>query len=279
MLPNKLNFPPTWNYLNESHKLERFNDLVLPAYNEVHVFEQFRKSCNLKGAKVLEVGGSMPLSIIEEEKVKYWESYNTMSSVDDTENPVYKLFRTDFTKISCNAEFDIVFSSNALHHINPLESCLENIYNSLLHGGIAYLHFGPIWSAPDGHHLDVVHNGIVYRFDGISLFTKWQHLLCDAAELKAFLAPKIGNELAQTCVQYIYESPYLNRNFYEDYIDLINKSGFSILHLSTSNTIDYEYHNPDRDSIDTIDTLNKLYQKYGRRNYFTRDILVVLLKP
>jgi SAM-dependent methyltransferase len=276
---SEITHPPTWNY-KENKMLPQYNSISQSAFDVYQVFGNFKNICMLKNTSVLEVGGVMDNKVIEQEKIRNWISIDKFSKCQDI-SAIQKVIGLDICQheISTN-QFDYVFSCNAAHHISPLDIFFRKIFSALKSGGIAYLHFGPIWSAPDGHHLDINVNSIVYRFDGISLIPHWYHLLYSAEELYKLLIPQIDSSVATQAVNYIYKSEFLNRNFYEDYISHAQNTGFSILHLSTTNEVDYEYYEPNLNCENFENRINKLKKCYqSNKNFWARDILMILLKP
>lgn len=274
--------PPTWNYSNTNSIIPNYLDLAQPAVDQEQVFRHFSQHCLLQNRCVLEVGGNIPAHLPAELEVRKWEAYN-LHAASETTLDNYTVRKQDFIKseTACG-HYDFIFSCNALHHISPLETAFQKFLYALKPMGIAYLHFGPVWPAPDGHHLDIEYKGIVYRFDGINLIPKWGHLLYTPEQMIEFLSARFEPGFARHAVDYIYYSHLLNRNFFEDYIQLAIKAGFHILHLSTSNTIDYEFHEPRNGAAharNNQEILAELNSKLGHRNYWTRDILMILIKP
>jgi len=107
--------------------------------------------------RVLELGGNLNEDIVRECGVVEWVSVDPMKEDYISKDRVYKCYKMpllDFKLLE--GHFDCVYSSNALEHVNNLRQCLMYIYNSLKPSGGFFAHFGPIWSAPDGHHLENV---------------------------------------------------------------------------------------------------------------------------
>ena len=99
-----------------------------------------------------------------------------------------------------------------------------------------------------------------------------RHLFCKCTDIKI--------------IQYVFYSPWLNRNFYEDYVNFCLSAGFTIAHLSTGHTIDYEdhvplYRSPLLNRIKEKNIFTLIRERHGKdkRNFWCRDMLMVLVKP
>lgn len=277
--------PPTWNHKRKQlDVISQFKDFTDSATSEEDVLHGFCDHCNLQDSNILEVGGSIHPDWLKGKNIKSWTAVdiyfpNTIKSNN------YTYLNADIIKTDLQpCYFDYVFSCNAVHHISPLQTFFERIFECLKPLGIAYLHFGPIWSAPDGHHLDIKYKGIVFRFDGINIIPNWSHLLWSPEEMRAALIENFAEEFAIEVVDYIYFSNFMNRNFFEDYIEFAANAGFSFLHFSSSNHLDYEYHEPETGRLEYPSAqglLSAIKIKVGekRENFWARDLLMVLIKP
>ena len=63
-------------------------------------------------------------------------------------------------------------------------------------------------------------DGSVINFWEANFIPKWYHLLYAKGDLKEILIEKFAEEDADRIVNYIYESTYLNRLFFKDYINI-----------------------------------------------------------
>ena len=249
------------------------------AYDEKTVINNMRSLVDLKGKRVLELGGNLNEDIVRECGVVEWVSVDPMKEDYISKDRVYKCYKMpllDFKLLE--GHFDCVYSSNALEHVNNLRQCLMYIYNSLKPSGGFFAHFGPIWSAPDGHHLENVKlkDGTILNFWDNNIIPKWYHLLYGKGNLKEFLSSKLSEDDAKTVVDYIYESNYLNRLFFRDYVNCFLDTGFEIKELLTTGLIDYEMKDYYKSNYEDSEARELLKKTYGNDDYDCRDIMVLL---
>lgn len=275
--------PPTWQkeIKPQEHRIVGLKTDLPPAVSEEGVFSEFVSNCHVTGSHVLEIGGQVEPALVRNHGIGSWISIDPLS---DSGNfcSNYRVVAEDFFAANLESNnFDFVFACNSVHHISPLDQFFCEVHRVLRPGGLAYLHFGPIWSAPDGHHLDIKYNGVVYCFSGIAIIPHWFHLLYSKIELKEILRPHFSTDFVDHVVSNVYESPWLNRNFFEDYLELAQNAGLSIMKLDTNNLVDYDYFPPDYDQPTVTNSIvwQKLHNKYApKKNFWTRDLLMVLLK-
>ena len=127
------------------------------AYDETTAFNNLQQLVPLRNKRVLEVGGNMPEDLIRKSYVQEWVAIDPIRRHIVSDDGLYTCIKTDLLNSDLQKSyFDVVFSSNAFEHINNFKQCLSFLFDCLKPGGKLFAHFGPIWSAPDGHHLEDV---------------------------------------------------------------------------------------------------------------------------
>lgn len=181
-----------------------------------------------------------------------------------------QLLNDDASKLSFDDEtFTHIFSVSVFEHLNNFKDCLSEMHRVLIPGGIVYADFGPIWSSSIGHH--------VYAKCGDEEARHWNplknpiynysHLLTNKDEMRADLQGTVSDSLLEEILKWVYELPYINRMFYEDYMRIIEASKFEIVYLKK-----------DQEKIDS-DINSKLQLKYpGFNNFDIRNVELVLKK-
>lgn len=257
------------------------NDYNFIAYDENTVFNNFRKFVDINDKKILEVGGNMDENIIFQYGVDEWISVDPKRSNFISNNKKYICKKLPLLECKLNKDyFDIIFSSNAFEHITNFNQNLSYMYRVLRSGGYLFSQFGPIWSAPDGHHLEDVKlkNGEYLNFWENNIIPNWYHLICTKNELLIKLQELYDFNDAKRIVDYVYESEYLNRLFFKDYIKAFLDTGFQIQFLSTSSCLDYKINAQLSNNISVQQSIDLLKNMYGNDDFKCRDITVLLKK-
>ena len=215
------------------------------ALTQEDVFRDFADRVQLAGATVAELGGAFPLEMLGEADVKRWYSIDPNRPAGVSECGRRHVLTAPGESIPLpDRSVDAVFSCNALQFID-VDRAFREVERVLRPGGVAYAHFGPIWSGPDGHQLEyVTHEGRPLRFWEDTYLPAWSHLEYDRAELLALLQSGLESELAALLVWHVHDSPTINRLFFEDYIRLAEASGLVIEAVATSSELDYEIQPP-----------------------------------
>jgi hypothetical protein len=84
--------------------------------------------------------------------------------------------------------------------------------------------FGPVWSGPYGHHLYVVNPSDPFLNFSLWRMPGWMHLLSTPTEIRHFYRKNGYSDdiLEEICIN-IYQSDFINRLMYEDYVDITNR--------------------------------------------------------
>jgi len=250
------------------------------AIDEQSVFNDFTKKFNIAHKKVLEIGGKLVFEIVNKCKPKQWVAV-------DPRNENQVITERYFTNKGYaqilhydDNYFDYIFSCNAFHHISYFESALLEMYRVLKPRGILFANFGPIWSAPDGSHIEnVIYNKRKYNFWENNYIPDWYHLVYTPKELFEIIKSKVTKGLAEALVIYTYLDSWINRYSYFDYERIFKNSPFEVLLFG--GCTDFGYVRPD------FNYVNKYYEKfekwlYKHKNdidkYQLRDLKVCLKK-
>lgn len=208
------------------------------------VFGHFAAIFDLAGAAVVEIGGRLPTPWVEAEGVRAWWA------VDPRNTPagegVVRAYDAVASAIPLpDASADLIFSCNAFQHIHGLGPSLEEMARVLRPGGYLYANFGPVWSAPDGSHVeDLEWRGERLQFWQGALLPSWAHLVFSERELVEVLTPVHGGALAGCLARYVHHSSWINRLFFDDYRRLVAASPLDIVQWQGNGTFDYPYDPP-----------------------------------
>lgn len=256
------------------------------ALSEDAVFADFASRVPLHGAVVAEIGGSMPVEVAEEHGVARWCAIDPNRTPTTSASGRYEVLRARAEDMPLDdASVDAVFSSNAFQFID-VAATLAQARRVLRPGGILHAHFGPIWSAVDGHQLEYVqYEGRDLVFWRDTLLPPWAHLAYTRDELTAVLASALPADLVELLVWHIHDSPTVNRMFFEDYVAAALDSGLEWLQMAASRHLDYSFELPAFDQSLVRDVVEKdLARLWSSRRGSTtqlgvRDVLMVLRRP
>ena len=176
----------------------------------------------------------------------------------------YRFFIGNIEKLpeKFHSKFDLIFSINCFEHIQRLPESLDKMYKALRVGGKLITIFAPIWSAFNGHHLPRItdKSSKTYNHDN-SPIPPWGHLIMASPQMFKYLSGHVDKETAAKMVYYIYQSPFINRLFFEDYKQYFEKSDFEIERLEAAFPVKIK---PDMQStLDKIFSHNKQFANRG----------------
>lgn len=262
--------------------------MLQPAFSEESVFEDFVATYAPTGGDVLEIGGVLS-------PTKYIGKFSSWTSVDPVyepspgcacvSEPAGRVHIKD-TILSAHlptTSFDFIFSCNAFQHITPVRESVEKVFTLLRPGGILYAHFGPIWSGPDGAHIEGFQwEERTYNFWDTQLIPHWSHLALDAPQMKRLLVQIYTEDFSEALTTHIYQSPWLNRASYQDYQQAFAQKGIKIRQFQGSVGIDYQstYLRQELASV-LCQQAEQFLEKLTRSNHampHVRDLLIVAEK-
>ncbi|GAA2707409.1 class I SAM-dependent methyltransferase [Micromonospora olivasterospora] len=256
------------------------------ALSEDAVFADFAARVPLAGAHVVEIGGSLSENLAELHGVGRWTSVDPNRPAGAGPSGRTEVVRARAEDMPLpDASADAVFSSNAFQFID-VTATLAQVRRVLRPGGLLYAHFGPIWSAVDGHQLEYVsYEGRDLLFWQDTLLPPWAHLAYDRAELRQLLGTALPDDLADLLVWHVYDSATVNRLFFEDYVEAVLHSGLDLVEARASHHLDYELRLPafDPQHLREVTPAELAATWTARRGRPTRvgarDVLLVLRQP
>ena len=223
---------------------------------QVDCLERAARDDNLGGRRVLEIGGSLPERLVLDHygaaawtSVDHRSAYSSAMGGEARVPPRATVLESDSLPArdghyvaydgdakslppSFDGAFDVVFSIAAFEHIADLASALQRMYAALRPGGVLLPHVGPVWSGFRGHHIFSGHlkhlgPGNAEKTDDLlDRLVPWQHLIMGPTETQAWLTARYGADYAAAAVDWIYESPRINRLSFDDYRRLFAETGF-----------------------------------------------------
>ncbi|PPK65005.1 class I SAM-dependent methyltransferase [Actinokineospora auranticolor] len=254
------------------------------ALSEDAVFADFADRVPLSGADVVEIGGAVPVEVTAAHGVASWRAVDpNREALVDGHYAVVRARAEDLPLPDESA--DAVFSSNAFQFLD-VSATLAQVARVLRPGGVLHAHFGPIWSAVDGHQLEYTrYDGRDLLFWRDTLLPPWAHLAYTREELVALLSSAVAPDLVEVLVRHVHDSTTVNRMFFEDYVAAALGSGLRWERVEASSVLDYAIEPPAYDSalLREVDEAALSAHWSARRGSPTsvgyRDVLMVLRKP
>jgi SAM-dependent methyltransferase len=257
------------------------------ATDELTVFKRFHSLFDIQGCSVVEVGGRIPQKLLTQAEVAHWWSVDPRNPACLT-NKILITIRGSASSLPIPDEsIDFVFSCNAFQHIHDLKNTFKELARVLKRGGKVYTNFGPIWSAPDGSHIEgLIFEGKEYNFWTHSLIPSWSHLSFNEYELAELLSYLYKEDFGKKIIECVYQTKWINRLFFHDYINLLETSQFEVVFLGVNNEIDYPYNPPCIDThplaqrLEQKQLLEYISEKYAIEDFalFIRDLELILRK-
>ncbi|ASO18736.1 SAM-dependent methyltransferase [Actinoalloteichus hoggarensis] len=256
------------------------------AMSEAEVFADFAARVDLEGAVVAEIGGAFPVELLTRHAVGRWYSIDPNRSAEQDAGGVREVLAVRAEEMPLpDASVDAVFSCNAFQFLD-VTATLAQAARVLRPGGLLYAHFGPIWSAVDGHQLEYVrHQGRDLAFWEDTLLPAWAHLAYGREELRALLRSGLPADLADLLVEHVHDGDTINRSFFEDYVAAALGSGLDWVRVSATSRLDYQITPPEYDAallrkVDPAELAAEVSRRRGVRTQLgIRDVLMVLRKP
>ncbi len=202
----------------------------------------FHARNNLKGHKLLEIGGVTPNNIIFDQlKISLYTNIESPDYIHAEDGDSYSMGSKSHrhkTTLLCNAEelterckessFDSIFSVACFEHIYDLPKALNACYRVLKKGGSLYTFFAPIYSHPiEGDH------GVLQNHPLLSGIPTGFHLLAKDDQRKKLVNAGINNpNEIEIYLGRVNFNRIPNRLLYEDYEKILTESPFHVLELS-----------------------------------------------
>jgi FkbM family methyltransferase len=168
-----------------------------------------RRTVELGGREVLEIGGALPREAARELGVKRWVACELR--VDEVVEDDYEIRVVDVSELPfADDSFDVVFSACAFEHFLDVPSVLAEARRVLRPGGVLYAEYGPIWTHAMGHHV------YTYVDDELLCFTdpvvpNWAHLLLDRDQFRRYLSIARGDDGGTHVDWWVHESEQTNQ--------------------------------------------------------------------
>jgi SAM-dependent methyltransferase len=127
---------------------------------------------------------------------------------------------------------DIIFGAAVLEHINGLAEFFAGSRRVLKPRGLFFVHGGPIWTSPKGHHVFAKGEKMHYRFGvpGANPVADWAHLLHTRASLaEELIATEIPPGDAEKIVTWIYDGESINRVGYRTMCETFDASDLEMI--------------------------------------------------
>ena len=241
--------------------------LNLPVWQKNHIDVCVDKNL-FEGKKVLEIGGCIPYEVVKSLNVKSWFCIDPAYSRDIIYYDDYKLIKASVLDYGEDEQFDFIMATNSFEHVLGLEKGIANCFRILKKGGYLSALLGPIWSCYKGNHIDYIdENNQKINFNNI-LLPDWAHLIYTQEEFKSILLENYSVDASEYISNWVFNTKFLNRLFYDDYKQIIDSSSFNIL----------EFRDWHTSKIPSVETQKLLETKYDKKNFSTVSIKMLLQK-
>lgn len=247
--------------------------------NEIDAFNEFKDILDIRGKKVLEIGGCLIKKKNLIEDVMEWHSVDPLNKNE--------CFDSRYYSYSCDSKelpfednyFDFIFSSNAFHHVHDLRIVFNELYRVLKKEGVLYSSFGPIWSAPDGSHIENLKFGEkVYNFWEEQLIPDFYHLVYTKQELNSILNNHFSKAKSKVIVNYVFQSSWINRLPLDDYMDILKNSRFKVIDMKKIKSRGYDIKSMNINNPYEKKFSSWLKNKQVDLDLETRDLKLLLMK-
>lgn len=213
------------------------------AWDEREVFQRFLKIFDIRGKRVLEIGGCLPPYLVS--PARTWYSVDPRVKADRLTGGrvILRGFAENLPAVV--SDVDLVFACNSFQHVGDLVACFREIRRVLKPGGAVYANFGPVWSAPDGAHFENVRlKAGTYNFWHGAKIPAWSHLVLNADELTEMAVAAHGTHDGTVLANYVRDSTWINRLSIRDHIEIPRAEGFMFERLSCAYEFGYEFASP-----------------------------------
>jgi SAM-dependent methyltransferase len=262
-----------------------------PAYHHGIILE-LHKKYSLSGKVILDVGGSnIPVALMRDLGVKQficidpitkYLSFHNFSTVSEylgkkvySKDDIHSSLPDEYCYIiDTDVEeandiflnyFDIIISISTFEHLSNIRKSLEIMHKFLRTGGILHSQYEPIFSCPVGHHM-YIDKDINFTNNHLSILDNI-HLLYTKDEAKELIKNNFNDDIINTILYQIYDSPIINRKTFNQHILEIMNSPFN------NYSITY-YWRSHHDSL----ILKKLIEKIGFMRFDVRGLRLQCVK-
>lgn len=240
----------------------------IPIWQQNHLRECLKENL-FQGKRVLEVGGETPDDIVKSLGVLSWTSVDPSFSTNQSLSETHSRLSLKIQDLKTKEPFDFIIATNSFEHIHSLKEGMDKMYELLEQGGKLSALMGPIWSCHKGSHVWCnADDGSIIDFNNLKA-PNWAHLLYTKEEMKKHFLQNYSDNETEKILNCFYDWDYLNHLFYDDYLEIINQSNFTIKEIKDWHTSVY----PD------TETQNILSKKYNKKNFSTVSIKILLEKP
>ena len=255
------------------------------ALDQVSVFQRFASLVSLKDRLVVELGGCLPSTAYRSHDVRAWLSVDPALDVSASDQSSAVRGTAEYLPVPDRC-VDAVFSCNCLQHVQRPDLALDEAARVLVRGGIFYANFGPIWSAPDGAHIEgLSYENSRYDFWTHTLLPAWSHLVFSSSEMLDVLSSVHGSDRAAAIVRWLDESQWTNRLTLRDYRVLFERPDFHLMRFAGTCEFGYDFEppvssHPAMDRLSPGNLAAYVKRTYGltMRDLAVRDLEVVLEK-
>jgi SAM-dependent methyltransferase len=206
-----------------------------------HNVELLHARCNLRGCRVLEIGGDargetarMLLDCGAKEVIVTNRAHGVRNVRIDERIELRVADARALHEAFPPDSFDAAFGVAVAEHIPDPELWTGSLARVLKAGSIALVHGGPIWSGPHGHHVWVSRDGVDYHFSKPdNPLSPWQHLLHDERSLTEALVREKGlpSTHAEAISAWVYRDTNINRISYSALVSRLGNSGISVVEV------------------------------------------------
>lgn len=212
-----------------------------------------------------EVSGARFINAIEYD-LDYW-------GMQPSSGPGWEIAQGDVRALRFDDDtFDYVLSIGVFEHINGLDQALREIQRVLKPGGLCYAWFEPVYTSIIGHH---------YRFwipEDLPLIPPWGHLWMEPSEMHEYIRGKRDVETANQAVEWIYESPIINRYTRKDYYGFLASSGMTNVYMREMFRAN-RYEKPENEFYSLPEAHQaRLLSKYAKDDLVVHGFEIILQK-
>jgi len=202
-----------------------------PLASERGAFARFRRHVDIAGKRILEIGGCLPESWTN--AARQWHSVDPLNPRDQM--PTGHVMRHRGVAESLPpgvGVVDAVFACDSFQHVTDVAAVYAECSRILKPGGIVYANFGPVWSAPDGAHLEnIVAQGRRWDFWSGQLLPSWSHLLLPPDRMRYLATRLLGDEVGSAVATYIQASTWINRTTLRRHLEAPSLARFETVSL------------------------------------------------